>query len=604
MKKLLVIWALALCIMTAFSAAAFADEGSYTEKTVKLFIDGEEAGEQVLRFYEVTPNIPYMGVNGYSQLMRHQPITLIREEDGTITLKSGSGAEAVCDAQAGVITVPDWNAFFDLPYPLENEARGWKDTSLSCIRITDIAYEGEPEPVELDFSKYGIRLYAEQDDIYLPVAVLSNMMTDIATNHMLYNGENLYARKMDINGLDPAPDYWDSQKFKDEIEKDERPEDLVQECYAELCFNFDHFFGHPGKAMLDEAIGEKGLDQALTDMGPEGIAIREGLLSPSFSEYQSAMQKLFMICLSDGHTTLMSIAPLKEDPSVSSFLSTVIGTILDILRSPSTMSQIVHLLIPLERAQTWGNEIYRESGSTAIIQLDGFMPDEKAWREYYDGTGDFPDDSLGIVVSGLRRASENPDIENVIFDLSCNSGGSPDVMMTILAMTTGQTQLYGIHKMTGQKMVFTFETDTNFDGVYDEKDREVRYDYNFGVLTTRHAFSCGNLFPIITQEAGAVLIGEPTSGGSCCVQMGTDSDGSYYVMSSGQWQLTDSQFVTVEGGCETDIPIRTEGGSFIDTVVTLLGLSEGAPSFKEYFDEARLDGLMNGWFRAEAELAA
>ena len=83
MKKFLVIQALVLCIMTAFSAAAFADEGSYTEKTVKLFIDGEEAGEQVLRFYEVMPNIPYMGVNGYSQLMRHQPITLIREEDGT-----------------------------------------------------------------------------------------------------------------------------------------------------------------------------------------------------------------------------------------------------------------------------------------------------------------------------------------------------------------------------------------------------------------------------------------------------------------------------------------------------------------------------------------
>ncbi len=56
------------------------------------------------------------------------------------------------------------------------------------------------------------------------------------------------------------------------------------------------------------------------------------------------------------------------------------------------------------------------------------MPDEEAWDRCYEGTGDFPEDSLGTVLNGLKRASENPEIENVIFDLSCNGGGSPDVM--------------------------------------------------------------------------------------------------------------------------------------------------------------------------------
>ena len=45
------------------------------------------------------------------------------------------------------------------------------------------------------------------------------------------------------------------------------------------------------------------------------------------------------------------------------------------------------------------------------------------------------------------------------------------------------------------------------------------YDFNYAVLTTRASFSYGNLLPCVMQEHGAVLIGEPTGGGSCSVQM-------------------------------------------------------------------------------------
>jgi C-terminal processing protease CtpA/Prc len=229
------------------------------------------------------------------------------------------------------------------------------------------------------------------------------------------------------------------------------------------------------------------------------------------------------------------------------------------------------------------------------------MPYEAAWELYYEGEGDFPQDSLGIVLSGFKRASENPDIENVILDLSCNSGGSPDVMMAILAVATGQTQLYGIHKLTGRNMTFTFEADTNFDGIYDEKDKEVKYDFNYGVLVTRHAFSCGNLFPIIAQEAGAVLIGEPSSGGSCCVQVGTDAEGFTYMMSSAQWQLTDSEGNAVEGGCTIDMPIETKNYKTIDSILSAFGVDEGLPRYDNYFDDAYLEQLMNEWFQVEAQ---
>ena len=117
---------------------------------------------------------------------------------------------------------------------------------------------------------------------------------------------------------------------------------------------------------------------------------------------------------------------------------------------------------------------------------------------------------------------------------------------------------------------------------------------------TRHAFSCGNLFPVIIQEAGAVLIGEPSSGGSCCIQVGTDAEGFSYLMSSAQWMLTDSNGVGVEGGCVIDLPIEpVTKNEILDSFLGLVGVDEGLPDFENYFDADYLSELMNGYYGQE-----
>ena len=611
-KRLALILTLGIIMTSGGGAALNVHAGenagpSMREQETKVYTDGEEAGELTLRFYEDTPHVPYLGIGAYSQYLKDQPLTMKENGDGTYMLVNSIGEELICDPDAGVITVRDWDRFFDLPLPLEDEAKGWKDSTVHYVRITNVEFEGEPEPVTLDFAKYGIRIYADKNDIYLPVSTLSNLMTDIATNHILYNGEKLFVQRVSIDGS-LIEGLYDSDAIRAKIDGEARPDDIVKQCYADLCFNFDHFFGHPGKASLDAALAEKGLDQALADQGEEGNSIKEGLLSSDFSEYISAMQKLFTKYLSDGHTVFTGGMALLTSPAAREnplFLSRMeIGSTLDMLQSPETLTQVLHMIINLQRDVAWGSDVYREFGNTAIIRLDTFMPDEDAWANYYAGEGNLPEDSLGIVVSGLRRAAENPEIKNVIFDLSCNGGGSPDVMMAILAMTTGQDQLFGRQKFTGQTMTFTFEADTNFDGVYDEKDKEMMYDFNYGVLVTRHAFSCGNLFPIVIRNAGAVIIGEPSSGGSCCIQVGTDAEGLSYVMSSGQWQLVDPQGRNVEDGCAVDLPIEPVSSDTADSLISLLGVDEGLPSFEGYFDEAMLDEMMNDYFQSEAEEAA
>ena len=589
----------------AYAEEASADDTAYTEKAVRVVHDGQEEGELTLRFYEETPNVPYLGIGAYSDYLYQQPLTRKEKEDGTAVLENRIGEELVFDPETGSITVSDWNRFFDLPLPLEAEAKGWKDTATRFIRITDVAFEGEAAPVSLDFGRYGIPVHTDENDIYLPVSTLSNIMTDIATNHMIFNGEKLYVQRISLDGTSPEGLY-QTERLKAELQGQERPADIVKQSYADLCFNIDYFFGHPGKAPLDQAVAESGLEGALKSLGDEGEVLIRKLQSPKLPEYLSGVNKLLMDYLGDGHTLFSSVQSLILDnmdtsDNLSGMRRLGMEISSDLMKSPIYMAQLLHEGITLQRKIFWGSDNYRESGNTAIIRLDSFMPDEKAWDLYYSGEGEFPEDCLGTVLSGLRKASDNPDIENVIFDLSCNSGGSPDVMMAILAAATGQTQLYGIHKLTGRGMTFTFEADTNFDGIFDEKDKELKYDFNYGVLVTRHAFSCGNLFPFIIQEAGAVLIGEPSSGGSCCVQVGTDAEGFSYMMSSAQWQLTDSSGKDVEGGCSIDLPVNAPTNKLADAILKALGVQEGLPYYGKYFDDAYLSELMNAYFETEEE---
>ena len=601
---------LILC-MAGFSASAEETEKDtvFLEKTVKVMTNGEEAGKLPLRFYDETPNVPYLGIDEYSQFLNQRPLKLRKEADGTVVLENETGAELIFNPDAGTITVPDWNAFFDLPLPLETEAKGWKDTATRFIRMKDVSFDGEAAPVVLDYASYGISVYADDKDIYLPVSTLSNMMTDIATNHILYNGESLYAQRMSLDGTFPEGLY-QTEQLRAQMQGARRPDDIRKQCYADLCFTFDHFFGHPGKAPLDKAVAEMGLDQALSSLGKKGERLKKDLQSADLTKYLSAMDEVFMKYLGDGHTLFTSASAILADnmDSAKTFLGIPVLALdytMDLASSPVYLKQALNETITLQRSTIWGDAPYREYENTAIIRLDSFMPDEAAWDRYYKGKGEFPEDSLGIVLTGLKKASENPKIENVIFDLSCNSGGSPDVMMAILEVATGQTQLYGRHKLTDRNMTFTFEADTNFDGVYDEKDKELRYDFHYGVLVTRHAFSCGNLFPIIIQEAGAVLIGEPSSGGSCCVQTGSDAQAFTYMMSSAQWQLTDSRGNDVEGGCRIDLPIEPEGNRIVDTALGLFGVDEGLLGYENFFDEAYLSDLMNEYFQEEeADLAA
>jgi hypothetical protein len=498
--------------------------------------------------------------------------------------------KAVVDPKAGTLTTEDWTGFHSPATPYEGKPVALKDSNCAFVRITDVTYEGDARPLALDFGKYGLRMYADADDVYLSLTLVSSLLCDISTRMMTWNGERARFGRYGTE-LFETPDM-ESAMMQTLVTEGVRPEDVAAEAWAELCFIIDNFFGHPGVAALDAAIAEKGLEQALLDLGDAGETLIEALQSTRGYDYLKGMDDLFLFYLNDGHTYDMDAALLRSEWTLQEVEPYDNDTYSALMKSKVIFISQLATQILETRAEIWGEDVYRECGNTAIIRLEGFMPDEAGWAAYYGGEGELPQDGAGIVIAGLRKAAENPDIQNVLFDLSYNEGGSSDVLAFISALAVGADRLYGLDKLTGRRMTVTYEADTNLDGAFDAKDREAVYDrFRYGVLTTREDFSCGNLFPVVMQEKGAALLGEPSGGGSCAIQIVALPDGTSFMMSSAQWQVTDENFVDVEGGCKTDIPIATEL-----TWTSQEGIEMPVYDNSAYYDDEKLNALLNDWF--------
>ena len=574
------------------------EEGKdYFVRTAGVLTGNEQTGSMDLRFYTSAPHVPYYGLKAYVNFMYQTGLTVTPLDGGVWEIANPNGTKILADPSAGKIEAADWARFQIPPLPYTTMV-GVKDAPCGWTYYSEIVFEGPPAPVTFDFAKYGIPLYADEEDVYLPLELLSTMFTDVACNFVLWNGESVLKPVMDIEKISMMPPGWYESRYMRALlsGKSRRKEDVIREDYAELCFTLDYFFGHPGTGILDRGIGEKGLDAALDDV-PELASLKDRLKDPDMIEYMLALYDLFNIGLNDGHCSHFGLntMALPEFP-FPEVLKKVGNRAASMLQTRGYFHNEITNAVRKARAAAWGDDVYRECGSTAIIRIDAFQSDNAGWEAYYAGKGEIPMDAVGITWTGLKRASENPSIRNILFDLSANSGGSNDMLSYMIDLMFGDNVFRGYNVLTGQDEYAVLHSDKNLDGVFDEKDDEVKYDFNYAVLTTRSSFSCGNLMPVLMQDHGAVLLGEPSGGGACAIQISTLTNGGEYMMSSWLWGLRDAKGESVEGGCKTDLPIARidpETPTHEDP-----RLSNG--DYTPFFDDVMLDRMINEWFEEKA----
>ena len=585
-KKLLLALITVLSLFICLISCSTTKAEKYTEKEIEVLIEDGRTKTIVVRFYPDQPNVPYYGIRAYSEFAESNVLTCKKTADGKLVFTNSRGVEAVADPKMGTLSADDWTSFHNPALPYER-AIGFKDSDSRLVRITGITSDEEPKRFVMDFSKHGLRMYAQEDDVYISLTLASSLFCDIATWHLSWSGNK--ARYFMFKDME-IPDY-DSPLIQELLAGGNRPYDVALETYAELCFAFDYLYGHPGRAVLDDAIAQKGLNQALLDMGEKGEELIKGLKSTDGYEYMEAMDNLFLYYLDDGsHTSLgeaseilnvvMSEVKAKKESEGETFKR------LMNVYSFTKLRKEIYVGYALE--YVWGDEWYHEYGNTAIISTGYMDLDEAGWNAFYSGEGPIPMDFVGIVVSGLKRASENPAIRNVVFDFSANTGGNSDALAFFLALTTGCTDLKGFDRTTGRVITIHYEADTNLDGVYDEKDKETVYDqFNYGILTTKPTFSAGNYTAFLMRKNGAVVIGEPSGGGTCQVQIVSLPDGTSFFISSSQYSY-DFESEAMEQGCPVDYPLEP-----IEVMLHDDGIDFPGYDYRGFFDAQKLNDFMN-----------
>jgi C-terminal processing protease CtpA/Prc len=217
--------------------------------------------------------------------------------------------------------------------------------------------------------------------------------------------------------------------------------------------------------------------------------------------------------------------------------------------------QLYYSTLP-ERKMIFGDEkTYHKKGNTAICHLNSFSNSDKvAWNNYYQGKAPrptlvtSPGDPMVIFLDALEQAAADPEVKNFVLDLSVNTGGSSDVVVAMTSLMYDQSLFRVYNVLTGQKTEWHYDVDRNFDGKYDAQDQDVHYDLNFCIITSPISFSCGNLYPSLCKDAGLLIAGQKSGGGSCAVGAHRTADGFYYQISAARARLSDANWQNINDG--------------------------------------------------------
>ena len=550
---------------------------SLEKRQVPVNRGGEDDGTVCLYFFEDMPSVPYISVADFQELMLPGTTIEVSKTGEGEYLLEGPFANAMVNTVNDQFSSDNYMAFTNLMGQVQEGMDNVYYDGAPYIRYSHQELTPASTTVTFDFMKYDIDLRGDDKAVYFPFAILSDLYSDLYYHVAGYTGEEVVIVTDNQNEMISMIEPENAERL---LEAESREEDMAAFCYAELCFVIDHFYGMPGRSPLESGIQNDGLDKTL-DTVENGPLIKKLLKSTDMEEYIMGMKSLQVLLDDGGHTNLMVDMELyfitmgdkdlageawndRNEKILYTYPELFMPLAEYLMNMGSSKSQDIEIIRPL-------NGTYYKEGKTAFLMLNTFGPTNlEAWNDYYDNgcTGETPDideeflGDLSVVLDALKQADEDPEVKNLVVDLTCNSGGSLDVVLAMTALMGGQSHFYSENTLTGQRQIIYYDVDSNFDGVFDEKDKEVKYDLNITVLTSDVAFSCGNLFPSLMQDMGFSIIGERTGGGACAVQNFVTAEGYQYQISSSRARLTNNKWENIDGGVEPDYVIDVSSGDY------------------------------------------
>lgn len=555
MSMLLVFTLVVQMFVAPMAFAAETTGADYEKKSVPTYIrsmDNKTTTDCL--FYKDLKDVVYIDPADYIRPLFTDGIEIAetKNSDGTYTITKGD-THMIVDPAKDTVSFDCYENFVQY----KAYEPGGQTDGVSYVRQEPEKLQDNPAQAKLELAPYQIDIREADGKVYLPLPTLADIMSATYNIAQYYNGNLYYEYLMN------TPFYDKSAHF----DETDRNRSLIEYTYHELCFAVDHFYGRPQRCAVASLIEKNGLDKTLSTYSEDSKKAKEYLLSDKWMDYYGGMGTLQKMFEDGGHSfflldPLYIAAASYPDSLLSKITNTYVSSMEAI--NAATGSAVAYIdgvvskirgdakataevasartenLPRYNTVKTWENQnqLVRE-GDTVLFIFDSFED--------------------GVVPNfkwALDYAKENG-IKNFIIDLAQNGGGFEGVLYYMMAMLTNKKNHSSAYEkkslctLTGNYSYSSATADLNLDGTYDDADKDVYYDFNYAILTSRNSFSCGNLLPVLAQEEGIAILGETSGGGECQIGRGVTPENGMYQY-SGCKKFVTQKGVGVDIGAKPD----------------------------------------------------
>lgn len=399
-------------------------------------------------------------------------------------------------------------------------------------------------PIEVNFSGFEDFVLCAEIDGKLNYYVSLNTFGNLFTNYRyVYNGKEVYSRNEIIYNIVNKEEFY---RFDEGTGKKMRSSALTDFTYNELCINLDLNYG------LKELHGNK-FD--CFDSYFEYVGLKSKLLNPDPEIFCKAIWDLCHAYFSDNHSNFLLASYYCGYDIAKKFAERVETGDENLLTGGSIDKKSE--LYNTARQNVYGENVpgleFSDDGKTAIVRFDEYTTSgdsdlnaiinetnqklEKTTEEICELIKtDYTAIQKYIVTEYYlycvnKMIKENPEVENVILDMSNNGGGACRTAVATLAWMLGEVQTNITNSITGAKCSSVYVCDINADGKFDEND--TIKDKKLFCLISPASFSCGNMVPAMLKSSDrVVLLGETSGGGSSVVYNTMAADSTMFRISS------------------------------------------------------------------------
>ena len=544
------------------AAAGTASASGYTreEVTAHLYEKDKTAKVSILKNADL-PNYPWISVMDFLKytyndkvefdLSRSGDVYTITKKNNGITMETVNKT-MVIDAGKDTVTFPEQEMFIN-----GEDAYKVPGSTPNNPYVRELQPEYVPgtevKAAVYDLAKYGLDAVGEGDEVYLPISTVSSLFAFNYTGAEFVDGDVFFTSIGDEIGVDINNPYIDKSSIYNNLERTKAEIDF---SYNEFCFVMDELYGYPGNNKYSGQMKEKGFDKTIEDNAELAHLKKEYIMSDDLLEYFLGLNFLGVVMGDGGHTNFALLTNVASPPIYKETkLVTKWSDESREIRFPEDSHKYNESLIEMQKVQ---GEIMQARADAytdnpyVIKEADLSSFAQKGTKAYF-AFDNFKYNVLPELKEALEYAASHG-VKDFYFDLSCNSGGDERVVAYIMSLIAGDGTFYYKNAKTGNTVIQKSEIDRNLDGVFDEKDKEYKFGFNYGIITSKMSFSCADWFPCLANRAGIPIYGEKSRGGTCFAVLCNHADSMEFMMSNANTFVLADDWSDVEGGA----PVKEE----------------------------------------------